>query len=309
MFDRMWPPLRAAAAAAAAMAVALVAAGAASGASGDPRPASAPAQRIVTIGGAVTEIAYALGQQDRIVGVDATSAYPAEAASKPNVGYMRALSPEGVLALRPDLIVAVEGSGPPGAVDILRSASVPFVMVPDGRSLEGIDRKIELVAEALDVPEAGRALAAAVHDDLEAVLATTGAVPRRKRVLFVMSLTDGRPLGAGRDTAADAIIALAGAENALRGVSGYKPVSPEAIAATAPDVVLAMRRSDGVELDPDLLFATPALKFTPAARDRALIVMDGLYLLGFGPRTASAVRDLAERLYPGLDLPRGHAGR
>jgi len=276
-------------------------------------PASAgaaePPQRVVAIGGAITEIAYALGQQDRLVGVDATSSFPPRAAEKPNVGYMRALSAEGVLALRPDLILAVEGSGPPGAVDILKSASIPFVMVPDGRTLEGIDRKIERVAVAFGVPEAGRDLAARVHDDLAAVLAKTGAVTARKRILFVMTGTDGRPMGAGQDTAADAIIRLAGAENALQGVSGYKPVSPEAIAATAPDVVLAMRRSDGVELDPDQLFATPALKFTPAARDRALIVMDGLYLLGFGPRTAWAVRDLAGRLYPDLDLPRGHASR
>lgn len=271
--------------------------------------AAEPGQRIVSIGGAITEIVYALGQQDRLVGVDATSFFPPEATEKPNVGYMRALSAEGVLALRPDLILAVEGSGPPGVIDILQGASVPMVLIPEGHSVEGMDRKIETVAEALGLPEEGRALAARVHAEMAAVVDRTAAIPNRRRVLFVLSLTDGRPLGAGQDTAADAIIRLAGAENALQGVSGYKPVSAEAIAATAPDMILMMRRSGGGEPTPDEVFATPALKFTPAAKTRSLIVMDGLYLLGFGPRTASAVRDLAENLYPDLDLPNPHAQR
>ncbi|MFN4087853.1 MAG: hemin ABC transporter substrate-binding protein, partial [Alphaproteobacteria bacterium] len=163
--------------------------GAAAQIAGDP-------QRVVSIGGAVTEIAYALGQQDRLVAVDATSFYPPAATAKPNVGYMRALSAEGILAMRPDLSLAVEGSGPPGVIDILRSVSVPLVVVPDDRTPEGLDVKIETVAAALGQAEAGRALARQVHSELDAVLARTGAILARKRVLFVMSLTDGRPLGA-----------------------------------------------------------------------------------------------------------------
>lgn len=271
--------------------------------------AAAPAQRIVSIGGAITEIAYALDQQDRLVGVDATSLYPEEATGKPNVGYMRALSAEGVLALRPDLILAVEGSGPPGVMDILRGASVPLVSVPEGRSIAGLDAKIELVADALGVPEAGHALAARVHAEMEAAVALTSRVKQRRRVLFVLGLSDGRPMGGGQDTAADAIIRLAGAENALQGVSGYKPVSSEAIAASAPDVVLMMRRSGAPEPTPEEVFASPALRFTPAAKTRSLLVMDGLYLLGFGPRTAFAVRDLAGKLYPDLDMSVDHARR
>src|SRR3546814_1341830 len=125
--------------------------------------------------------------------------------AKPNVGYMRALSAEGVLALRPDLILAVEGSGPPGVMDILRSASVPLVVVPDGRTVDGMDRKIRTVAKALGVEAAGRVLAEKVHAGMAAVVDRTAAIADRKRVLFVLSLTDGRPMGAGQDTAADAI--------------------------------------------------------------------------------------------------------
>src|SRR3546814_16200833 len=118
-----------------------------------------------------------------------------------------------------------------------------------------MDRKIRTVAEALGVEAAGRVLAEKVHAGMAAVVDRTAAIADRKRVLFVLSLTDGRPMGAGQDTAADAIITLAGGENALQGVSGYKPVSAEAIAATAPDVVLMMRRSDGVETPAAQVFA------------------------------------------------------
>src|SRR3546814_15724101 len=114
---------------------------------------------------------------------------------------MRALSAEGVLALRPDLILAVEGSGPPGVMDILRSASVPLVVVPDGRTVDGMDRKIRTVAEALGVEAAGRVLAEKVHAGMAAVVDRTAAIPDRKSVLFVPRLTACRPMGAGPDTA------------------------------------------------------------------------------------------------------------
>src|SRR5215207_8192946 len=69
--------------------------------------------RIVSIGGAITEILYALGFDDRLAGVDSTSLYPAAALrDKPNVGYMRQLSAEGVLGLNPSLVLAAQGSGP-----------------------------------------------------------------------------------------------------------------------------------------------------------------------------------------------------
>src|SRR3546814_14652236 len=108
-----------------------------------------------------------------------------------------------------------------------------------------MDRKIRTVAEALGVEAAGRVLAEKVHAGMAAVVDRTAAIADRKRVLFVLSLTDGRPMGAGRDTAADAIITLAGGEHALPRVSGYKPVSAAATAPTAPDDVLLIRRPDG----------------------------------------------------------------
>ena len=118
-------------------------------------------------------------------------------------------------------------------------------------------------------------------------------------MLFVLSFMNDRPMIAGRNTAADGIIRLAGAVNASADFEGYKIVNDEAIIAAKPDVVLAMERRQ-FALIADQVFAHPAFTLTPAATGKRLVSMEGLYLLGFGPRTARAARDLAVSLYPAL---------
>lgn len=257
-------------------------------------------QRIVSIGGAVTEILYALGLQDRIVGVDTTSLYPPSALSeRPNVGYMRQLSPEGVLSLDPKLILAVEGSGPKETLDVLENAKVPLISVPDAFTEEGLIKKIGIVAHAMDADARGACLTKAVSTDLAALKDLRAKIGKPARVMFVMSFLNGRAMVAGRKTAADAIIGLSGGVNAIDDFDGYKPLNDEAIVAAKPDVVLTMQRGRE-ELSANTVFANPAFALTPAAANKSFIAMDGLYLLGFGPRTASAAHDLALKLYPSL---------
>lgn len=257
------------------------------------------AQRIVSVGGTVTEILYALGAQERIVAVDSTSSYPAEATSKPDVGYMRQLSAEGILAQEPDLILAEDGAGPPPVLDILRSSKVPMVLIPTPASAEGIQQKIRDVGAAVGLAEQAEALAAKTSEDLAAITDEVAALgKRKKRVLFVLSLSNGRVMASGNGTEAAAIIDMAGGINAVSDVSGYKPLTDEAVIAAKPDVVLSMMRGDH-KLTPEQVFTLPALQATPAAAEKALITMDGLFLLGFGPRTPEAVRTLASQLYPG----------
>jgi iron complex transport system substrate-binding protein len=256
--------------------------------------------RIVSIGGAITEILYALGFEDRLAGVDSTSLYPTAALrDKPNVGYMRQLSAEGVLGLNPSLVMAMQGSGPKETIEILEAAKVPLVMVPETFSEQGLLDKIALVGRAMDAGPRAACLAKVVAGDLAQLRELRGKVAKPVRVMFVMSLLNGRAMAAGRNTAANEIILLAGAVNAIDGYDGYKPVNDEAIIAAKPDVVLSIARSkDSVEAE--AVFAHPAFALTPAASNRAFISMEGLYLLGFGPRTAAAARDLSLKLYPAL---------
>lgn len=256
--------------------------------------------RIVAVGGAITEILYALGYDDRIAGVDTTSVYPASALrSKPNVGYMRQLSAEGVVGLNPTLVLAMKGSGPKETMELLDAAKVPLVLVPETYSGDGIIEKIKLVGHAMGADARASCLANAVAADLDQMKTLRAQVTKPVRVMFVMSFLNGRAMAAGRNTAAHEIIALAGGVNAIDGYDGYKPVNDEAIVAAKPDVVLSIARSKD-SLEANAVYAHPAFALTPVAANKAFISMDGLYLLGFGPRTASAARDLALKLYPEL---------
>ncbi|CAK7257352.1 MULTISPECIES: ABC transporter substrate-binding protein [unclassified Shinella] len=255
--------------------------------------------KLVAIGGAVTEIVYALGEGDRLVARDSTSTFPEEALKLPDVGYMRQLSPEGVIAVNPTAILAVEGSGPPDALAVLKSAGIPFEIVPEGYDRAAILKKIDVVGKFLGVADKAKELETTVAADLDAAVADAAKRPEseRKRVLFILSFQNGRVMAAGSHTAADGIISLAGAINATEGAfEGYKPLSDEAIIKARPDVVMVMTRPGAGSSDEEIL-AHPAISVTPAAASKAVLRTNSLHLLGFGPRTASAIRDLNKELY------------
>ncbi|WP_306051234.1 heme/hemin ABC transporter substrate-binding protein [Oceaniradius stylonematis] len=258
------------------------------------------AQRVLAIGGAVTEIVYALGEEDRLVARDSTSTFPPQAVDLPDVGYMRALSPEGVLSVKPDLILARANSGPDEAIEVLQAAQVRWVTVPDDFTPEGIDENIRIIADALGVPDKGEALRQRLAEDLSAARATTAGIDAPKRVLFVLSMRDDRIMASGTGTAAHGIIELAGADNVIGDFQGYKQLADEAVISADPDVILMMQGRGEAEdhgAPNARITGHPALGATRAAREGAIIRMDGLYLLGFGPRTGEAAQELARAIY------------
>lgn len=257
-----------------------------------------PAQRVLTLGGSVTEIAVTLGAQDRLIARDTTSTYPPAITALPDVGYFRALSPEGVLALAPDLILSENGAGPPEAIEVLQAAGIPFITTGPDTTAEGLIAKIETVAQALDLPEEGKALAAQTAEGLAQSKARAATVTAPKRVLFILSLQGGRIMAGGEGSSAESIIQLAGGINAGTGFMGYKQITDEAVIAAAPDVILMMDREGDLAITNTDILTHPALSQTPAATSGAILQMDGLLLLGFGPRTPQAAADLHALLYP-----------
>ena len=236
--------------------------------------------RIVSIGGAITEILYALGFEDRLAGVDTTSLYPAAALrDKPNVGYMRQLSAEGVLGLNPSLVLAMQGSGPKETIEILEAAKVPLVMVPETFSEQGLIDKIKLVGHAMGADPRAECLTKAVAGDLAQLRELRAKVTKPVRVMFVMSLLNGRAMAAGKKTAANEIIQLAGAVNAIDSYEGYKLINDEAIIAARPDVVLSIARSQGFARCGSGLSPIRPLRMTP------VVGQQGLHLDG-GPLSA-----------------------
>lgn len=256
------------------------------------------AKRIVTLGGSVTEIAMALGAGDLLVARDSTSTFPSEITTLPDVGYIRGLSPEGVLSVAPDLILAEADAGPPAAVDVLTAAGVPFLRMPGDPTPAGVVAKIKAVAEALGLQTEGDALAAKVQAALTEAETRAAAVTDKKRVLFVLSLQGGRVMAGGEGSSAEGIIALAGGINAATGFQGYKQMTDEAVLAAAPDLILMMDREGDLAIDNTDVMAHPTLSQTPAAQAGNIVRMDGMMLLGFGPRTPDAAKALYHALYP-----------
>lgn len=254
-------------------------------------PAAAQ-ERIVSVGGAVTEIVHALGQEHRLVGRDTTSNHPPEILDLPDVGYMRALSPEGLLRLDPDLILASEGAGPAETVQIMAAADIAFIQVDDTPTADGVIARVEQVASALGVEERGAALASELRAEFDALAEEVGAQESPARVLFILSAQGGRINASGIGTAADGMLELAGLKNAVQEFTGYRLLTDEAVTAAAPDVILMMDRGGDHVLSDAAILSHPALGLTPAARHGRVIRMEGAYLLGFGPRTAAAARDL-----------------
>ncbi|MFA6267349.1 MAG: ABC transporter substrate-binding protein, partial [Pseudolabrys sp.] len=171
---------------------------------------------------------------------------------------------------------------------------------PDSYSEAGIVEKINLIAKVTGANERAHCLTARVHDDLAALEKIRAGIGARKRVLFVLSFINGRAMASGKGTAADGIIKLAGAVNVIAEYEGYKQLNDEAVIAAKPDVIVSIERGGPGVLDAATVFAHPAFAATPAAAQHSFVAMEGLYLLGFGPRTARAARDLALTLYPDL---------
>ena len=261
----------------------------------------ADSSRIAVAGGSLTEILYYLGEEGRIVAVDSTSNFPPEATAYPSVGYVRALSAEGLLSLDPTLVLGEDDMGPPEVLEMVASAGVPVVRVAEAHTAAGIVDKVRCVAAVLGI---SAAVAPLVQDllatDAALTRGTSGATTAAPRVALLLQFRDGSPIGAGRDTSGAGLLQMAGAANALAEFEGWKPVSMEAMSLARPDYIIITERGVNAAGGAAQVLAHPAVRLVAAAwtddPTERLIVMDGMAMLGFGPRTLGAALELAGRM-------------
>jgi iron complex transport system substrate-binding protein len=259
------------------------------------------ASRVATLGGVVTETAYALGAAGQVVGVDASSSHPAEAlAEKAVLPYYRTLTAEPVLAAGPTLVIGTAEVGPPEVVTQLTDAGVTVLLLPVDDTVDGAVERIGAIGHALGRDAEATELAAQVQVELDEAADLVATATSAPRVMFVL-LPPGAPLlVSGTGSAADLMLSLAGATNALTTFPGYIPLTPETAAQAAPDIILTTDSSLAAAGGVDGLTAHPGIAETPAGQSGTIVAMDDLYLLGFGPRTGQAVADLARLLHPEL---------
>ena len=255
------------------------------------------APRVISVGGAITEIVFRLDAQQMLVATDTTSTFPDAALALPKVGYQRALSAEGLLALSPTLVLAGSDAGPPAALQQLAAAGVTIVRTHGDHTFGSLLANVKEVAASLGRARDSASLDAALRAQWQSVRAAIATPASPPRVMFVLSHAANSVQVAGRGTAADAMIAYAGATNALAGLTGYRPLTPEAAIAAAPDVILCTREGISTLGGVEALLGRPGIALTAAARDRRVLAPDALLLLGFGPRLPQAVRELAQGLH------------
>jgi len=259
------------------------------------------ASRVATLGGVFTETAYALGAQDQLIAVDASSFHPPEALEeKPNFGYYRFLSAEPVLAQEPSLIIGNEETGPPEVVQQLREAGVPILLLPDNNDVQAARDLITTLGAVFGRETEAADLLATLDADVAAAEALVAQATSSPRVLFILQPPEAPMLVAGAVTAAGSMIELAGGTNVYPGFPGYIPMTPEGIVESDPDVILtttgSIERLGGF----DAFLEQPGISQTAAVRDDRVVAMEDLYLMGFGPRTGRAIADLARLLHPEL---------
>ncbi|MBI6547849.1 heme/hemin ABC transporter substrate-binding protein [Xenorhabdus lircayensis] len=253
------------------------------------------AERIVTVGGDVSEIVFALGEGQHVVARDSTSQNPKALLSLPDVGYMRMLNPEGILSMRPSLVIASESAQPSLALKQVEDSGVKVIKVTSETSLEAVPKKIMTVAKAVSQEKRGEELVAQYQQQLSGIATSDIST----KVLFVMSHGGLMPMAAGQKTAADQIIRAIGAKNAMQGFHGYRPLSQEGVIASKPDLLLVSTEGLKTLGGMDKIWLLPGLNFTPVGKKKQVVVVDEMGLLGFGlqtPAVMKQVREAAEKV-------------
>ncbi|MDR8367554.1 ABC transporter substrate-binding protein [Pseudomonas sp. JL3] len=261
-------------------------------------------QRWVSAGGALSEWVSALGGESKLVGVDTTSQHPESLKALPSIGYQRQLSAEGVLSLRPQILVGTEEMGPPPVLSQIRSAGVQvelFSAQPDLATLRG---NLQHLGKLLGAEDRASQVFLSYQQQLDQQQARVSQAQLKHKapgVLLLLGHAGGKPLIAGKDTAADWLLQQAGGHN-LATHTGYKPFSVESLASLNPEVlVFADRALTGDAARAALFKENPILSSTRAAKDGRVMELDPTLLVGgLGPRLPESLTRLADEFYPGM---------
>lgn len=258
--------------------------------------------RIVSLNGDITEIIYELGLGDQVVAVDVTTTFPAATDALPRIGFGQGLAAEPVLAFSPTVVIGDQQIQPSESIEQLRTAGVPVVIIATQTQLDGIETKILDVATALGVPEAGRALADRVNGEIADAKALAARAQEQARVAFVYTRGPQQIFLFGQGMVTQALIEGANAIDTISesGITAAVPLTPEALVAAAPDVIIVPASGVGALGGMEGIASLPGVAQTPAGEAGAILVYDDGLFLNFGPRTGEALTQLILDLYPEL---------
>lgn len=259
-------------------------------------------ERWVIAGGSITELVYAIGAGNKVVGVDETTSYPEQTQALPHIGYWKQLSTEGILSLRPSTFVTWDDAEPKMVLRQLAQHNVKVISLPrTPATFELMLKNIRTLAISLDKQKEAEALIGSLQSRLAVINAKNSQIKQKVKVMFFLSPGGGIPQVAGKTSVADAILHLAGGEN-IATHENYRIYSAEAIIAANPELIIITTQSQknqtGGLRASEGLASVPGVSMTQAWKNQRIIEIDQSLILGMGPRIVDAVELLHQQFYP-----------
>jgi len=254
--------------------------------------------RIITLSGDLTEFVFDLGLGEFVVATDMTTVAPEEAVLLPKAGLGRFLTAEGVLKNDPSLVIGDTQTSPESAIEQIRAAGVPVAILDVPTTFDGLASKVDQLGVLLNEPDAAAALNARMQAEIAAATPDAAASADRPRVAYVYTRGPDVMLLFGEGMTTTPVITASGGLDAGvdAGVTGTIPVTPEALAAAAPDVIVVPSEGYAILGGLEGLMAIPGFSATPAGVNGAVLAYPEGDFLTFGPRIADSIRLLARDL-------------
>ncbi len=246
-------------------------------------------ERIISLAPSLTEVLFALGLDDNVVGVNDWSDYPEEAKSKPKVGGMEA-NTEAIIEAEPDLIVG--GLSLNGAtVEQLRGLDLT-VFTTEPKSVEETIAQIELVGKITNRNAEAAEVVANMREELKQVQDAAATLSDEEKRSVYLEFAPGWTVGKGEFL--DELIALSGAVNVADGTGWYE-INEESIIEANPDVILFTRNIEGLG---DQIKARAGWDKIEAIAQNRIVGVDDNLVTRTGPRVTQGLLEIAKSIYP-----------
>ena len=253
--------------------------------------------RVVAAGGSIAEMLYSLGAGNLLVAVDSTARYLPETQNLPSIGYVRNLSAEGILALKPTLVLGEHDMGPAEVLNQISSVEVEVKRIDERHSTQGIIDKFVCIARILGKEDASqdilRGQLAEIVTSLEKANEASADLPR---AALVLNFVDNQPIVAGANTSGDGLLRMAGAQNIFADIDGWKPLSRELLIAANPEHLVVTERALESIGGLEGMLSDPLLASTDALNDDNVHAYGGMSLLGFGLQTLEVALSLKKAI-------------
>lgn len=261
--------------------------------------ATSDTARIITLSGDLTELVFSLGAGGSVVATDLTTVHPAEAISLPTIGVGRFLSAEAVLKHDPSLVIGDTQTSPQAAVDQIRAAGVPVIIMDVSTTFNAMYRKIDDLGGILGLEDAAAALRSRLQGEIEAASTAREPIGTQPKAAYVYTRGPDVMLLFGDGMVTHPVIEASGAQDAgsAAGVKGSVDVTPEALIAAAPDVIIVP--AEGLEILGGIegLLSIPGIAETPAGINNRILAYPEGDFLTMGPRIARSIEGLSADLF------------